>query len=185
MGKKGVDSSGTVLLQELRSSCDCVCSIGQVVDQDTGTTGHVADKHHGGVLPICDSSWATLLHQTVSTIRRRLSQNSYLVNEGKAEAEIVGDGGSTLRASGIRADNNCIPEPRNLSFDVPLEQRLSVEIIDGNVKETLVSDGRVSAPPTQSERPSSISIVPRLRAVKSQLRANWVRDTCPAPTWYK
>lgn len=77
---------------------------------------------------------------------------SYLVDEGEAEAEIIGNGGSTLCASRVRADNDCISEPRNRSFNIPLKQWLAVEIIHGNVKETLVSDDQMSAPLTKLKK---------------------------------
>lgn len=75
--------------------------------------------------------------------------SSYLVDEGEAKAESIGNGGSTLRASGVRADDDRIFVSRNRSFNVPLNQRLTVEVIHRNVKETLVSDGRKSAPLTE------------------------------------
>lgn len=64
---------------------------------------------------------------------------SYLVNQSKAQAQIVGDRSSTLRPTCIWTDDDRILGTRNLSLNVPLQQRLSVEIIDGNVKEPLVS----------------------------------------------
>lgn len=63
------------------------------------------------------------------------------MNEGEAEAEVIGNGGGSLRSAGVWADDDCILKSRDLSFNIPLDKRLSVEIIHGNVKETLVSDG--------------------------------------------
>lgn len=63
---------------------------------------------------------------------------AYLVDEGEAQAQMVGNGGRALGASGVRTDDDCISVPGNMSFNVPLQQRLAVEIIYGNVKESLV-----------------------------------------------
>lgn len=63
----------------------------------------------------------------------------YLVNESKAEAQVVCNGSGTLCATGVRTDNDCLPEVGDLSFNITLQERLAVEIINGNVKESLVS----------------------------------------------
>lgn len=65
--------------------------------------------------------------------------NPYLVNQGKAQTQGIGDSSSTLGATRIRTDNDGIPEIWNLSLNIPLNKWLSVKVVNGNVKESLVS----------------------------------------------
>lgn len=60
------------------------------------------------------------------------------MNQSEAQAEGIGNGSRTLGTTSIRADNNPVPEVGNLTLDVALQKRLSVEVINGYVEETLV-----------------------------------------------
>lgn len=60
------------------------------------------------------------------------------MNQGKIRLEAVSDQGSSLRTSGIGGDYDGVLVARDLRLDVVLDQGLSVEIVDGNIKEALV-----------------------------------------------
>lgn len=61
------------------------------------------------------------------------------MDESEAQTQVVGNSGGTLCTAGVRTDNDCILEPGNLSFNISLQQWLAIKIVDGNVKESLVS----------------------------------------------
>lgn len=75
----------------------------------------------------------------VSTALATRRCQSYLVDESKTQTQIIGDSCGTLCAAGVRADDNRIPEAGDLTFNVPLQERLAVKVVDWNVKESLVS----------------------------------------------
>lgn len=77
--------------------------------------------------------------QKVSTALATRCFQSYLVNESKAQTQVVGYGRGTLCAAGVRTDDDRIPETRDLAFNIPLQERLAVKVIDRNVEESLVS----------------------------------------------
>lgn len=60
------------------------------------------------------------------------------MNQCKIRLEAVGDQGSSLRTSGIGGHDDGVLVARNLRLDIVLDQGLSVEVVDGNVKEALV-----------------------------------------------
>lgn len=61
------------------------------------------------------------------------------MDESKAQTQVVGNSRCTLCAAGIRTDNDRFSEAWDLAFNVPLQEGLAVKVIDGYVKETLVS----------------------------------------------
>lgn len=70
--------------------------------------------------------------------RRTFVKTAYLVNQGEAQAQAIGNGSRALCASSIWTDDDCVSVPGNVPFNIPLQQRLTVEVIHGNVKESLV-----------------------------------------------
>ena len=62
----------------------------------------------------------------------------YLVNQRKIHIEIVRNGCCSLRTTGIRANDDSLLEVGNILLDVPFEKRFSIQIIDRNVKITLI-----------------------------------------------
>lgn len=52
VGKESVDDSSAFVLEQLGRSGDGVRSVSQIVHENAGTIGHVANQHHGGVLTI-------------------------------------------------------------------------------------------------------------------------------------
>lgn len=49
VGEQSIDFGCSLLLQELRSSCDGVGSVSQVVNQDANAIGNIANEHHASV----------------------------------------------------------------------------------------------------------------------------------------
>lgn len=73
VGDEGVNSSGTLSLQQLGSASDCVGRIGKIVDQDTDPIGNVANKHHAGVAVVCKLDGTTFLEGVKNESRTRRS----------------------------------------------------------------------------------------------------------------
>lgn len=63
------------------------------------------------------------------------------MNKGELHAQAVRNGSRALGATGIRADNDGILPVRNVLLDVALEKRLSVEVIDRDIEESLDCTG--------------------------------------------
>lgn len=61
MGEECVDFGGTLLLQKLRSSGDCVGSVGQIINENGYAARNISYEHHGGILSVCDSGGAAFL----------------------------------------------------------------------------------------------------------------------------
>lgn len=61
------------------------------------------------------------------------------MNQGKAQTQGIGDSSSTLGTTRIRADNDGILEMWNLSLNIALKKWLSVKVVNGDIKESLVS----------------------------------------------
>lgn len=121
MGQESVDRSGSLLLQELRRPGDGVRGIRQIIHENARTLLYIADEHHGGVLPVRDLGRAALLHRIVSMNKDISGSRPYLVNQGEAQAQVVGNSSGTLCAARVWTDNDRISKARNLSFDVPLQ----------------------------------------------------------------
>lgn len=79
------------------------------------------------------------------------------MDQGEAQAEAISDGGRTLCASSIRADDDCVSVPGDISFNIPLQQRFAVEIIHGNVKESLVPLDEISISTTRPPRSEELA----------------------------
>lgn len=86
---------------------------------------------------------------------RCIFKRAYLVDQGEAQAEAISNGGRTLCASSIRADDDCVSVPGDISFNIPLQQRFAVEIIHGNVKESLVPLDEISISISTTRPPRS------------------------------
>lgn len=139
---QGIDSGGALFLQQLRRSCQRVCRIGQIIHQDADTTTHVAHQHHGSVLSVRDLGRAALLCRRVSGTRDLRDSYPYLVNQGKSQAQIIRNGSSTLCATRVWTDDDCLLETGDRSLDVPLQEGLAVEVVNGDVEKSLVSARR-------------------------------------------
>lgn len=79
------------------------------------------------------------------------------MNESKAQAEAISYGGRALCASSVRTDDNCVSVPGDISFNIPLQQRLAVEVIHGNVKESLVPLDELSVSTTGPPRSEELA----------------------------
>lgn len=106
------------------------------------------------------------------------------MNQGEAQAQAISYGGRTLCASSIRADDDCVSVPGDISFNIPLQQRLAVEVIHGNVKESLVPLDNFSVSTTRPPRSEELAGHGRFwhktseRPALAELKA---RDSRPAP----
>jgi hypothetical protein len=60
------------------------------------------------------------------------------VNEGKGHAQGVGNGGGSLCASSVGADNDGLLVVGNVGLDVFAEEMAAVEVVDWDVEEALV-----------------------------------------------
>ena len=60
------------------------------------------------------------------------------MNQSKIHAEAVCNSGCTLCAARIRTDNNGLLEVGDVLLDIPLQQRLAVQVVDRHIKEALV-----------------------------------------------
>jgi hypothetical protein len=110
-----------LLLQQLGGTCDGVGGVGQIVDEDGGAVCDVTDQHHGRILPVVDLSGAALL-----------------VDQRKGHAKGVGDGGGSLGASSVGADNDGLLVVGDVELDIFAQQVAPVEVVDRDVEETLV-----------------------------------------------
>jgi hypothetical protein len=61
VGDECVHLVGALFLEQLGRTRDGVARVGQIVNQNRGAVGYIANKHHGRVLPLVDLSRATLL----------------------------------------------------------------------------------------------------------------------------
>lgn len=86
-----------------------------------------------------------------------LVKKAYLVNQSEAQAQAISDGSRTLCTSSIRADDDCVSVSGNVSFNIPLQQRLAVEVIHGNVKESLVPSDELSVSTTRPPRSEELA----------------------------
>jgi len=59
------------------------------------------------------------------------------MDKSERHAQAVCNGCRSLRSASIWTDDDGILPVGNVLLDIPLEERLSVKIIDGNVKESL------------------------------------------------
>ena len=59
------------------------------------------------------------------------------MDKSERHAQAVSNGCRSLRFASIWTDDDGILPVGNVLLDIPLEERLSVKIIDGNVKESL------------------------------------------------
>lgn len=60
------------------------------------------------------------------------------MDQRKVHVEIVRDGRGSLGTTGIRAHNHSILEIRNVLLDVPFQECFAIQVVDRNIKETLV-----------------------------------------------
>lgn len=60
------------------------------------------------------------------------------MNKCKVHLQAVGDESSTFGTSSIGGDNDSFPEAGDVGLDVVLDEGLAVEVIDRDIKETLV-----------------------------------------------
>jgi hypothetical protein len=62
----------------------------------------------------------------------------YLVNERKGHTKNIGNGSCTFGTTSIRTDDDGILILRNVELDVLAQEVLAVQVVDGDVKETLI-----------------------------------------------
>jgi hypothetical protein len=116
-----VHLGSALLLQQLGGTCDGVGGVGQIVDENGGAVCNVTDQHHGRILPVADLGRAALL-----------------VNQRKGHAKGVGDGGGSLGASSVGADNDGLLVVGDVELDVLAQQVAPVKVVNRDVEETLV-----------------------------------------------
>lgn len=140
VSEKSIHLGSTLPLQQLSSARDGVSCVDDVVDQDTDAVRDVTHKHHAGIAVLGESDRTSLLEVLYEFWTGGESRDylNYLVNQGKIRLEAIGDQGCSLRASGIGGDNDRVLVARDLRLDVVLDQSLSIEVVDGNIKEALV-----------------------------------------------
>lgn len=121
VGDQRIHLRSALLLQELRSASDGVRSVRQVVDQNGRAVCDVSYKHHSRILPVVDLRGSTLL-----------------VDEREWHAECIGDGSRSLCASGVWTDDNGLLVVGDVGLNVLAQKVATVEVVNGNVEETLV-----------------------------------------------
>lgn len=121
VGDERIHLGRSFLLDELGCTGDGVRRVCQIVDQDGSTVCHVTNEHHGGILPVAD-----------------LRGPALLVNEGKRHTQSISNGSGSLGASSIWTDDDSLLVVGDVRLDVLAEEMTAVEVVDGNVKETLV-----------------------------------------------
>lgn len=63
------------------------------------------------------------------------------MNKGKLHTQTIRNGSRALGTTSIGADNDGIPPVRNVLLDVAFKKRLSVEVIDRDIEESLDCTG--------------------------------------------
>jgi hypothetical protein len=109
------------LLQQLRRARDGIRGVRKIVDEDSGAICDVSDQHHGCILSVVD-----------------LCRTSLLVDEGKGHAEGVGDCSCTFGTSSVWTDYDGLLVVGDVELDVFAEEMATVQVVNGNVEETLV-----------------------------------------------
>ena len=111
----------TFLLKQFCSSSDGVACVREIIDENSCLSSNITNQHHCCVLSIGDSGRSPLL-----------------MNECKLDAQRISDSSSSFGASSIRTDHDTASVVGNVVLDVLLQERSTVQIVDGNVKETLI-----------------------------------------------
>jgi len=121
MGQEGVDVSSALLLEQLGSSGNGVAGVDEIVDEDADLVLDIAHQHHASV-----------------ALLGVLGRASLLVNQGKSHVQLISDGSSTLGTAGVGANNNSILVVGDILLNVPLDERLGVQVVNGDIEEALV-----------------------------------------------
>jgi len=115
VGDDGDGAAGSVLDDDLGGLAEGTASIGHIVDDNGDLAADITDQDHTGDL---------------------VGTSAFFVDEGEAEVEAVGDGGSSLCATSVGRHDNAV-----LDFEVvadPAESAgFSVEVVDGDIEEAL------------------------------------------------
>lgn len=118
VGDDGVDLLCSVLLKDLGGLGNGERGVGNIVDQDADLVLDISNQHHVGLV-------------------RSLDLTTLFVNQSKLHAQLVGNDGRTLGSTGIGRDNDSILPVGDLVANVFDHQGLSVQVVNGDIKETL------------------------------------------------
>ena len=115
MGDNGDSTAGSVLNDDFGGLAESTASIGHVVNNDGDLAANITDQDHA---------------------RDLIGTGALLVDEGKAEVEAVGDGGSSLCTASIGGHNHTVLDLKVVA-DPAEGAGFSVEVVDGDIEEAL------------------------------------------------
>jgi hypothetical protein len=125
MGEQGIYISGTLFLQQFCSSCNCVGSIGQIVDEYSNFIRNLSHKHHCSILTVGNAGRSTFLGD-MSVRKLEIYGECYLMNQCKVHIQPICNCRSPLRSSSIRTDDDRVFQIWNVRLNVLLQEELSI-----------------------------------------------------------